>query len=73
MTVECDACSISIGEGFIEQTAYPVGDKTICGDCLKQLQLRGRLQIGNRKGSLLKETALYLHPDGQLEREKVMR
>ena len=43
--LECDACGITIGPGYMETTAYPVGKYKICGHCLRQLRERGRIQV----------------------------
>ena len=67
--MKCDGCQIVIGIGHIEAYPYQVGDYEICGWCLRELQRRGRLQVGDRSGKV----ALYLHPDGKVFKEQIVK
>jgi len=69
---QCKTCRICTGAEFIEKLLYPVGEYKICGWCNNHLRNEGRLEVGYEKGIWGKETALYLHPNGTLEREKVI-
>ena len=43
--LECFACGISIGPGYMESIPSMAGDKTFCGLCCSRLKKQGYIQI----------------------------